>query len=64
MEKENKKRRPMNLRKKPRILTIQPSDKPVTILIFAEPTKTRIWLEGLPDDAILERPSETVDNNP
>lgn len=55
-------RRPMNLRKKPRVVIIPASSTPTKILITADPCKTRIWLDDLPDNTEFEIPKESVDN--
>ncbi len=61
---KNKRRRPMNLRKKSRLLIIPASTEPTKILISADPCKTRIWLDDLPVGTEFEIPNETVDKKP
>ena len=60
---KNKKRQPMNLRKKPRLIIIPASTEPTKILISADACKTRIWLDDLPAGTEFEIPDETVDKN-
>lgn len=58
---KSKNRRPMNLRKKPRAVIIPASNTPTKILITADPCKTRIWLDNLPDNTEFEIPDKSVD---
>lgn len=56
------KRQPINLRKKPRLIIIQPSKFPTKILVTPDADKTRVWVE-LPSDADMMRPEQAVDSD-
>jgi hypothetical protein len=56
------KRQPINMRKKPRLIIIQPSTKVTKILVTPDADKTRMWFE-LPSDADMMRPEEAVDSD-
>jgi hypothetical protein len=56
------KRQPINLRKKPRLIVIQPSTKPTKILVTRGDDESRVWVE-LPQDADIMRPEEAVDSD-
>lgn len=59
---DKKKRMPINLRKKSRILVIQPSTEVTKILVTSDRDKTRIWVD-VPGDASFEIPESDVDKS-
>lgn len=59
---ESTKKRPINLRKKPRLIIIPASDKPTKILFTPDSNKTRVWVD-VPVATTFEHVEETIDKS-